>query len=100
MARNGVLGQVARYVGESSRRKAGFAILHFDDDGRLARDFVRDVSCSQGDKNVVVVVAMHERCVLRRDLRQEHADLLIFEEQMVVRLGGDRRPRRCFAQPG
>ena len=73
------VGEVAGDVGESAGRKVGFAILHFERDWGLAFDFVLDVGVSERNENVVVVVAMHESCVVRCDLGEPDTDLLIFE---------------------
>ena len=44
---------------------------------------------TESDVDVIVAMDVHERGVVGGDLHLEDANLLVFERQMVTRLGGD-----------
>ena len=85
----GLVGKIARDVGEGRGREASLAIQELDGDRLLAQNLVDNFSRAQGDVDVVVAVPMHERIGVGRDFDVEDADELVLENEMMVGLGGD-----------
>jgi len=83
------VGQIAGDVGEVASDKARFAILQVKRDGRLALDVVLGLRGAERDVYVVMVMGVHESCVMGWNLYLEHADIFIFEGEVVMRLGGE-----------
>jgi hypothetical protein len=88
VAERGV-GQIAGDVGEVAGHKTGFTILQVKRDGRLALDVVLGLRGAERDEDVIVVMGVHESRVMGWDLHLEHADVFVFEGEVVMRLGGE-----------
>jgi hypothetical protein len=80
---------VADGVGEGGGGEADVAFGEFGGDGWLVEDGIGDFGGSEGDGDVVVAVPVHLGFGVGIDLNVEDADVLIFEDEMVVRLVGD-----------
>ena len=76
-------------MGEAAGKKVRLSILQTDGDWWLARDVVLYVRGSQRHINIVVAMTVHERGRMGRDFHFEHADVLVFEGQVMAGLGGD-----------
>ena len=85
----GSVGQIASDVGEVAGDKTSFAILQVKRDGRLALDVILDLRGAERDEDVIVVMGVHESRVMGWDLHLEHADVFVFEGEVVMRLGGE-----------
>ncbi len=85
----GLVGKILRDVGEASGKKVGLSILQSDRDRGLARDVVLHARGPQRHVDIVVAMAVHERGCVGRDLHLEHADVFIFQGEMMPGLGGD-----------
>jgi hypothetical protein len=85
----GVVGGVEGDVGEGCGGETSFAVLQFDGGGRLVFDGVDDFGGAQGDVDVVMTVPVHQSFGVRVDFDVEDADGLVFEGEVVVRLGCD-----------
>jgi len=88
VAERGV-GQIAGDVGEVAGDKTGFTILQVKRDGRLALDVVLGLRGAERDEDVIVVMGVHESRVMGWDLHLEHADVFVFEGEVVMGLGGE-----------
>lgn len=76
-------------VGEVAGSESGLSVLEFAGDRIFAFDGVDDLARAKHDVHVVVVVPVHERVGVRGDVHVEDADLGVFEDELVVRLGGE-----------
>jgi len=85
----GLIGKIARDVGEGGGRETGFAVLELDGDGSLVFNGVDHFGVAESDVDVVVAMPVHQRVGVWWDLDIEDADGFIFESKVVVRLGGD-----------
>ena len=85
----GPVGQIFAEVGEAAGNEAGFAVLQRELDWRLSGDVVFHLRYSQGHGDVVVAVTVRQGDAMGRDFQIEHADILVFEHQMMMGLGGD-----------
>ena len=85
----GRVGEIAHEVSEVAGSEPGFAVLQFERDWWLALDVILDLRWAEGDVDVIVVVGVEERGIMRGDLDLEDADVLIFEHLVMMRLGGD-----------
>jgi hypothetical protein len=85
----GLIGDVARDVGEGGGGETSFAVLEFDGDGRLVLDGVNDLGGAENDVDVVVTVPVHQGFGVRVDFDVEDADGFVFEGQMVMTFGYD-----------
>jgi hypothetical protein len=85
----GMVARIAGDVGERCGKEASVTVGEFDGDGIFAFDGVDDFGGSEGDVNVVVAVPVHESFRVRRDFDAEDADLIVGENLVVMRLGGD-----------
>jgi hypothetical protein len=85
----GVVGEIARDVSEVAGGEACVSISQLEGDGIFALDRVGDVGGAERDVSVVVAVPVHQRVGVRRDFGVEDADLIVGEDEVVVRLGGD-----------
>ena len=84
-----LVGKIAGDVGKVAGRKSGFAILQFHFDRRLAFDFIREVGGAERYVDVIVVMDVEERGIVRRDLDLEDAHGCVFDRQVMTWLGGD-----------
>jgi len=84
----GSVGKVAGDVGEAAARKMRFAILELKMDFGLVADGVDDIGGTKGNVNVVVVVLMKQRVFVWRDFDVIHADIFVFDFQVMVRFAG------------
>jgi len=66
-----------------------FAVLELDGGGRFVFDLVDYFGCAQGYVDVVVTVPVHESVGVGRDFDVVDADVLVFQRQVVVGLGGE-----------
>lgn len=76
-------------VGEVARGVAELAIGHYDAGFGFALDGVDDVSGAEADVKIGHVVLVEKRGVVGGDTDAEDADVLIFEDEMMMRLLGD-----------
>ena len=83
------VGKIARDVGEVPGDKTGFAILQLERDGRLALDVVLDLGGAERDVDVVVMMNVHEGRVMGWNFDLKHADIFVFEGEVVMGLGGE-----------
>ena len=79
----GLVGKILRDVGESAGREPRLTILQLERERRLALYFVRDFGRAKGHENIVVAMPVHERGRMRRYFYLEHADIIIFQRQMM-----------------
>ena len=84
-----LVGQVARDVSEVARPEADFAILQFHRHWTLAFHFIGEVRGPQCDVNIIMVMDVHQRRIVRRDPHLKHAHILVFKSEVVTRLGGN-----------
>ena len=73
-----LLREIGDLVREISWSEAGVAVAELHVRSRLALDFVSKVRISDGDINIVILMTMHERRGVRRNLDLEHAHVLVF----------------------
>ena len=85
----GMVARIAGDVGEGCGEKASVSVGEFDGDGSFTFDGIDDFGGSEGDVDVVVAVPVHERVGVRGDFDVEDADLIVGEDLVVMRLGGD-----------
>src|SRR5215472_1419143 len=78
----GCIAEVAGDVGKIAGSKTGLAVLQLEGGGRLTGNIVFEVSAAQGDKHVVVTMAMHQGSFMGRDLYLERTDVIILEGKM------------------
>jgi hypothetical protein len=85
-----------RSVGESfdevcewAREETRLAVLQLEIGERLACDVVLELSGTEGYIDVIVIVAVHECLLMRRDFDFEDSDILVLEGEMMMGLGGD-----------
>lgn len=90
----GRVGEVAGDVGETAAREVRFAVLELKMDFGLVQDGVHDVGRSKRNINVIVVVLVELRVLVRRDFHVVHADVFIFDFQVMMRLAGHVSPRK------
>jgi hypothetical protein len=63
--------------------------LQFYRGGGLALDVVLDFGGAERHENVIMIMSVEERGLLRRDFYLEDADELVFKYLVVMGLGGD-----------
>ena len=85
----GLIGEIARDVGEGGGREVGFAVAELDGDGRFVFDGVDDFGVAEGDVDVVVAMPVHEGVGVGRNVDVEDADGFVFKCEVVMRLGGN-----------
>jgi len=81
--------QIARDVGEIAGPKPDLAILQFHRGRRLAFHFVREVRGPERNIDIVMVMDVHQRGIVRCDLYLEHADIFVFKRPVMARLASD-----------
>jgi len=93
-----LVGEIPGDVGKVSRRKPRVAVVELDLHGRLALDFVGNVSIAERDGEVVVAMAMHERRSMGRNLDLEGANVFVFKGKVVRGFRGDLDFSRCLRE--
>ena len=83
------VGKVLGNVGEIAGAEAGFAVLQLEGGGWFAFDIVFHLRVTKRDKEVVVVVPVHEGFAVGRDFYFKDANIFVLESLMMARLGGD-----------
>ena len=76
-------------MGEGGGNEADIAVGEFGGDGRLVLDGVGDLDGAERDGEIVVAVPVSESFGVGIDFDVEDADGFVFEDEVVVRLGGD-----------
>ena len=76
-------------MGEVADDEAGFAILQVERDGRFVLDVVLDLRGAESDEDVVVVMGVQEGRAMGWDFYLKHADVFVFEGEVVMGLGGE-----------
>ena len=80
---------VAGDVGEVAGGVADLAVGHDDAGFGFALDGVDDVGGAEGDVDIWHVVPMKKRGVVRGDAYAEDADVIIFQDEVMVGFLGD-----------
>jgi hypothetical protein len=81
---------VAGDVGEVPEGVAELAVGHDDAGFGFALDGVDNVGGTEGDVHIWHVVLVEKRGVMRGDAYAENADVIIFQDEMMVGLPGNR----------
>src|SRR5215470_9058208 len=76
-------------VSEVGSEESSLAVLELQFGGGLAFDFVGDIGGADGDIEVVMAVAVHERRVAGTDFYLEDADEVVLEDLAMMSLVGD-----------
>src|SRR5450755_3494610 len=76
-------------MGKISRRKPGIAVGEFYVHRRLALYFIGDVCIADRDVDIVVAMAVHERCSMGGDLDLECANVFVFQRETMRGFGVD-----------
>ena len=84
----GSVGEVVRDVGEAAASEVRFTVLELKMDFGFVEDGVDDVGRAERYVNVVMVMLMKLRVLVRRDFDVVNSDIFIFDSQMMVRLAG------------
>src|SRR5258708_21754294 len=79
----GLVRKIPCDVGKVSWHKMSLAVGELEVGGRLAFDFVGNVSIAEGDEDVVVAMAVHKRRSMGHDLNLEYANEFVFQGKMV-----------------
>ncbi len=95
-----LVGEIPGDVGKVSRCKSGIAIRESDVRGWLALDFVGEVRVADGDEDVVVAMAVHERGSMGRDLDFEYTYIFVVDDQVVRGFSGDLDLGRRLGEQG
>jgi hypothetical protein len=85
---------VARNVSKTAAGKTDVAIGEVEMHLGLARNGAGDTGGADGDKEIIVVVLMEKRGVMRRDFDAVYLHILIRKEEVVTRLRRERHSRR------
>src|SRR4029077_1655142 len=83
------IGIVAGDVGKAAAGKADVAIGEVEMHLGLARNEAGDMAGPDGDKEIVVIVLVEKRGIMRGDFGAVGLDVLIGKKRMMTRLGGD-----------
>jgi len=84
---------VADDVGEVAGGVAELAVGHHDAGLGFALDGVDDVGGTEGNVEIRNIVLVKKRGVMRGDAHAEDADVIIFQDEMVVGFLGDGNGR-------
>lgn len=76
-------------MGKASGKEASLAVCEFELDGWFAQNRVFDLRRAEDYVDVVVTVAVHLRGFVRGDFEIKDPYRLVFEDEVVMRLGGD-----------
>jgi len=82
-------GEITRRMGKASGEEASLAVCQFEFDGRLAQNCVFHIRGAADHVDVVVTVAVHLRGFVWGDFEIKDAYGFVFENEVMMRLGGD-----------
>jgi len=90
----GGVAEIASDVGEAATREVRFAVLEDEMDFWFVGNGVDNVGGAERNENVVVIVLMKLRLVVRRNFDVVNADILVFDLQVMVWFPGDSSVRQ------